>query len=138
MKKHWPAIKQFLQFNIVGILNTAVDFAVYTLLTELLHVVYIPAKIISYACGILNSYILNSSWTFKKERRRTKREVLLFIAVNLVTLCVSLGMMALCRNVFLIQSDFLCNVIATPVSMVLNFLGNKFFVFSGEKKPRVK
>jgi len=72
---------QFVKFNIVGILNTVVDFLVYTALTELLHLVYIPAKIISYTCGVVNSYIFNTSWTFKKERNRDKKEMFLFLLV---------------------------------------------------------
>ena len=139
MKKYGRTIKQFLQFNIVGLVNTGVDFLVYTLLTELLYMVYLPAKVISYACGILNSYILNSSWTFKQERRRTQGEIVRFVAVNLVSLGVSLLVMVLCRNALLIQSDFVCNIIATPVSMVINFAGNKLFVFVREENsPRVK
>jgi len=125
---------QFVKFNIVGILNTVVDFLVYTALTELLHLVYIPAKIISYTCGVVNSYIFNTSWTFKKERNRDKKEMFLFLLVNLVSLGVSLGVMYACRNWFHIESDFICNIIATPVSVVVNFAGNKLFVFKGDKK----
>ncbi|MDL2258313.1 GtrA family protein [Eubacteriales bacterium OttesenSCG-928-K08] len=134
MKKHWGTIKQFLQFNIVGIVNTGVDFLVYTLLTGLLHAAYLPAKVVSYTCGVINSYILNSRWTFKKERKRSGREAGLFLLINLVSLCVSLSVMYLCRNVFEIESDFLCNIIATPVSMAVNFLGNKFIVFAEKKE----
>lgn len=132
MKKHWAAIKQFIQFNIVGIANTLVDFLVFTLLTEAFGLVYYVAKPISYSCGILNSYLLNSSWTFRRERRRTRREFLLFVCVNLVSLGASVCVMYACRNWLSITSDFLCNIIATPVSMAINFTGNKLFVFKNK------
>lgn len=129
LKRYWGTVKQFLQFNIIGILNTAVDFLVFTALTELLGVVYLLAKTISYTCGVLNSYLLNSAWTFKRERRRTGREFLLFLCVNLVSLGASLLVMYLCRSVAKIESDFICNMIATPISMMINFAGNKLLVF---------
>ena len=127
-KKKNP-IWQFIQFNLVGLLNTLVDFLVFTLLTELLHVYYLPAKTVSYCCGLVNSYFCNSRWTFKEKNRRTKKQFLLFVAVNLVSLGVSLGIMWVCRNIFAIQSDFWCNVVATPCSLIVNFLGNRMLVF---------
>lgn len=123
---------QFIKFNMVGILNTGVDFLVFTLFTELFHWFYVPAKIVSYSCGIVNSYICNSSWTFRQERKRTKKEFALFVVVNLVSLGVSLGVMYVCKNWFHIESDFICNIIATPISMIVNFAGNKLFVFKNE------
>lgn len=129
MKKYKAAIWQFIQFNIVGILNTAVDFLVFTLLTEIAGLQYIAAKVLSYSCGVLNSYIVNSSWTFRRERKRTKKEFFLFICVNVASLCVSLASMYVCRNWLHIYSDFLCNLIATPIAMAVNFFGNKLFVF---------
>lgn len=136
MKKYWGTIKQFIQYNIVGIVNTAVDFFVFTLLTEVLHVVYLPAKVISYSCGLVNSYILNTTWTFRRERKRSRREMLLFVLVNLVALAVSLLAMYVCRTVLMIESNLLCNLIATPLSLVVNFTGNKLFVFKEKTEER--
>jgi len=124
---------QFLKFNIVGISNTLVDFGVYTLLTAVFGLDAIVANLISYPCGIVNSYIWNSSWTFKKERKRTKREILLFIAVNLVALAVSTGVIYACRVLFGVDDDImrklLYKLLATAVSIIVNFIGNKLFVF---------
>ncbi|MDR1619904.1 MAG: GtrA family protein [Clostridiales bacterium] len=136
MKKYWGPIKQFIKFNIVGISNTLVDFLVFTLCTGVLHIAYIAAKMISYCCGVINSYIWNSAWTFKKETKRTGREYGLFLLVNLVSLGVSLGAMYICRNRLNIESDFLCNIIAMPLSMVVNFMGNRLFVFREADKAR--
>ena len=123
-------IVQFLKFNIVGILNTLVDFGVFTLLTSFnLGISDVAAHVISYTCGIVNSYALNSSWTFRKERRRTPRETLLFLLVNLVSLGVSTFVLYCCENWLGIESALFAKVIATGASLVVNFLGNKLFVF---------
>ena len=48
-------IKQFIKFNAVGILNTSVDFCVFTILT-FLSVNSLIAQVISYSCGMINCY----------------------------------------------------------------------------------
>lgn len=134
MKKNHPLL-QFIRFNLVGVLNTAVDFLVFLLLNGALRVHYMPAKVLSYGCGLLNSYFFNSRWTFRAAEGRKFRHKFLFVLVNLVALGTSLGIMWLCHNVFRvgdhwgISRDIWANVIATPIAMVVNFTGNRLFVF---------
>lgn len=132
MKEKYYALLQFLKFNVVGLINTAVDFLIMLLLTSVAGMGKPLASTISYACGMLNSYILNTSWTFRKERKRTKREILLFVMINLVALGVRQGVLYLCENVFMIETDILCTLIAIAVSTVINFTGNRLFVFKNK------
>ena len=60
---------QIVKFAIVGVLNTLVDFAVFQTLNLLLGWVYV-AQVIGYSCGIINSYLWNSNWTFREQRTR--------------------------------------------------------------------
>ena len=122
---------QFIKFGLVGCLNTLVDLIVFTLLNAIFHIYYL-AKIVSYSCGVLNSYFFNTRWTFRKEHKKSAREFLLFVVINLISLGVSLGMLYVCRNLFMIRIDFLSNVVATVVSLVVNFIGNKLIVFRTE------
>lgn len=123
---------QFIKFGLVGCMNTLVDLIVFTLLNAIFQIYYL-AKIVSYTCGVLNSYFFNTRWTFRQEHKKSAGEFLLFVVINLISLGVSLGMLYICRNVFKIRIDFLSNVIATVVSLVVNFLGNKLVVFRTEK-----
>ena len=63
-------IWQMVKFAIVGVLNTLVDFAVFQALNLLLGWVYV-AQVIGYSCGIINSYLWNSNWTFREQRTRS-------------------------------------------------------------------
>lgn len=136
---------QFLKFAVVGALNTLVDFLVFQLLNLTLGWVY-AAQVISYACGVVNSYLWNSSWTFKAQRTRSFREIALFLVVNFASLGVSLGVMWLCKNPFgitdawvagwipawlsgFVKGDTVSKLIATGFSIVVNYIGNKLFVF---------
>ena len=59
-------IVQFLKFGIVGVSNTLLAFAVYTLLLKVFGVWYIAASAIGFAVGAVNGFLLNRRWTFRE------------------------------------------------------------------------
>lgn len=139
-------IWQMVKFAIVGVLNTLVDFAVFQTLNLLLGWVY-AAQVLGYTFGVINSYLWNSNWTFREQRTRSFREIALFLVVNLASLGVSLGMIWLCREVFgvtnewvagwmpaflsgFIKGDTVAKLIATAVAIMVNYIGNRLFVFN--------
>lgn len=61
-----PLIVQFLKFGIVGISNTVIAFAIYTLLIKVFGVWYVAASGIGFAIGAVNGFLLNRRWTFKE------------------------------------------------------------------------
>ncbi len=151
------SLVQFIKFALVGASNSAVDYVVSFIVTKLLRLitaggwVKYAAKIIGYACGVLNSYIWNSRWTFREERKQDKREIISFIAVNLTVLLVSLGLIFLFNNVFniddwwnassfpqwlksIIDGELFCTLLSTVICIPLNFILNKLFVFKAEDK----
>ena len=142
-------IRQVVQFAIVGVLNTLVDFAVFQVLNLTLGWVY-AAQVLGYTFGVVNSYLWNSNWTFREQRTRSLREIMLFIAVNLISMGVSLGVIWLCREVFgitnvwvaswmptflagFLKGDTVCKLIATVIAIAVNYLGNRLFVFKGKE-----
>lgn len=116
---------QFVKFNLVGIVNTSVDFAVFTMLT-FLGVYYMAAQIISYGCGVANSFIMNKYWTFRAKSSPQGEEILKFIAVNLASLGLSLAVLYPLKPQI---GVFFAKIIATLFAMIVNFLGSKFWVF---------
>lgn len=119
---------QAAKFLVVGGINTAIDFGVLFLL------VYFGmpasnAKLISYPCGVINSYFMNRSWTFKQKQKKSVLEVTKFVIVNIVAYGVNAGIFNICISALSIDM-FIANCIATLFSLVVNFLGNKIFVFN--------
>ena len=55
---------QFVKFGIVGISNTLLTFAVYTVLLKVFGVWYIAASAIGFVVGATNGFLLNRRWTF--------------------------------------------------------------------------
>jgi len=119
---------QFIKYNIVGVMNTAVDFVIYQILVYF-GMGYALAECISYGCGMLNSYFFNSRWTFKSGQEHRGREFVRFVAVNLVSLGASILILKLCYEDLGIDSDLISKGIATIGSMLINFTGAKLFVF---------
>ncbi|MCX7667635.1 MAG: GtrA family protein [Atribacterota bacterium] len=124
---------QLLKFGLVGIANTLIDFGIFVLLHGYLQVFYAFAQVISYSCGMANSYFLNKFWTFQSRRAIQFHEVFKFVAVNLLSLGVSLLLLYLVRgrgSWGVVESK----IFATSGSLLVNFVGNKFWVFAENRK----
>ncbi|MBQ3552391.1 MAG: GtrA family protein [Clostridia bacterium] len=146
---------QLIKFGLVGILNTLIDTVISLVLNGVLGWYY-PAKIIGYCAGVLNSYLLNSNWTFRAERKKDAREIISFLIVNLVVLGISLGLMKLFRDALLLDAWWMslglpawitgiidgeraCMLLSTVICLIVNFIGNKLIVFrhSGNDKKEM-
>lgn len=57
---------QFVKFGIVGVGNTLLTLAVYTVLLKVLGVWYLAASAIGFLVGAVNGFLLNRRWTFRE------------------------------------------------------------------------
>lgn len=123
------AILQFLSFGIIGVLNTAVDIAVYWLLLQL-SVAYVLANIAAYAAGMLNSYVWNRTITFRtKQKEQHSRAIIVrFVLWNLLTLFLSSMLITLLVE-GLEWSKLWSKLVATAIIVVVQFIGTKKWVF---------
>ncbi|HEQ72155.1 MAG TPA: GtrA family protein [Spirochaetia bacterium] len=129
VRKYLP----FIKFSLVGVLNTAIDFLLFTLL-DYLGVFALIAHTCSYTAGLINSYFWNKFWTFRQPRRYSVEEAVRFILVNLVALGIAGGIILVCIQVFAF-SDVIAKAISIPFSFAINFVGSKYLVFRGQPKP---
>jgi putative flippase GtrA len=63
---NWHVLVQFVKFGLVGVSNTLIAFAVYTVLLKVFGVWYIAASGIGFAVGAVNGFLLNRRWTFRE------------------------------------------------------------------------
>lgn len=120
-----------LKFGLVGIINTLIDLAVFTLLAAL-GVSAVPAQAISYSCGVLNSYYMNRRWTFHKEKR-TPGQAFRFVAVNLAAMAMTTVLLLLLHtNTSLSLLE--CKLIATVVSVGMNYIGSRYWAFGSHHR----
>jgi putative flippase GtrA len=59
-----PMLVQFVKFGIVGVSNTLLAFAIYTVLLKVFGVWYLAASAIGFVVGAVNGFLLNRRWTF--------------------------------------------------------------------------
>ena len=57
-------VRHITRFTVVGSVNTAIDLSLFALFVSFLHWSVVPANVISYSTGILNSFLMNKFWTF--------------------------------------------------------------------------
>lgn len=108
-------------------MNTLVDYTVFWVLSYLGVNIYL-SQVVSYSCGMLNSYIVNRSWTFGSKKHFFSAQMLRFIAVNLSLLLLSLGVLWLGTR--LGYGKLLSKLGATAVTLVVGFAFNRLWVFN--------
>jgi putative flippase GtrA len=61
---HSHVFVQFVKFGLVGVSNTVLAFAIYTVLLKVFGVWYLGASAIGFIVGAVNGFLLNRRWTF--------------------------------------------------------------------------
>jgi putative flippase GtrA len=117
--------KQISRFLVTGSLAVLTDTAVYYIL-----ILFIPtaaAKGISFISGTILAYLLNKRWTFENTDRGVGTAVkfsVLYLSTLGANIFVNELVLSLLKEAFVFA--FLA---ATGTSTVLNFIGQKWWVF---------
>ena len=120
--------KKFIKFGITGVINTGVDWLAFAVFHEILKIFSPIAQAMAHFIAIINSYIINKNWTFKNNKEYKKSEMLKFFIVQGTSLCIGFaGMFIL--NINLGLNEYLSKIIISCVTLVINYFGNKIFVF---------
>lgn len=120
---------KFVRFAITGAVNTLIDIGVAALVRYLFHNDYL-AQAAGYICGIINSYAVNRSWTFRKERDGFfSAQLVKFLAVNLLTLGISMGATWLFHTRLGVEPWIIMKLLVTAVTIVVNFTLSNLWAF---------
>ncbi|GIP22630.1 GtrA family protein [Paenibacillus sp. J22TS3] len=123
------SLRAIVIFGLVGLVNTGVDVAVFTLLTWC-HLPWLVAQVAAYGCGVMNSFLMNRKWTFKQQKTSSK-ELIRFIILNLLTL----GVTSVCMLLVHEQIGaplWISKGVSTLVGLVFNFAGSRWWVFQAK------
>jgi len=152
-------MNQFIIFSLIGFLNVGISTIVFYLCYEYWHITSVLLRamgpvgtavvanlqeigiqsvdgalstIIGYSAGMLNSYVLNKSLTFKV-RSSNLRQILRFVLLNVLGLIISTMIMFVFVDIMRAPYMFVW-VAAISIVMVLNFIGNKYWTFAESKE----
>lgn len=141
LSERYPWAVQFVKFGLVGVTNTLVYYACYSILVRLgCH--YAFANGIGFVISVLNSYLWNSLFVFtkdgeKKDEEKTAEEKKRSTAAALVKTFISYTLTGLVLQTFLLHllidiagiSRYIAPLLCVCVTTPLNFLLNKFWTF---------
>jgi putative flippase GtrA len=137
-------LTQFIRFGVVGVFNTAVDWIAFFLL---FHYVFgqseTLSKALAFLVAMLNSYLWNTIWTFKKEYGKAvgksgdikiKSAIFAkFMGVSLVGWGVNVGVFSWSlKNIayeLLNNKELLSLILASGAAILWNFFANKTFTY---------
>ena len=118
------SVETLSRFAVVGAITTVLDVLVFAGLTAAT-VVPAFANLFSYSCGILLSYVLNRSWTFRVEGSRL--QAFKFVLATLTGLLISTLLVALLTTAI---PAIHAKLISVPVVFAWNYLTARLWVFN--------
>ena len=117
-----------VRFAVVGVFNTGVDIATFSLLFYILEIQLIIANSIGYLAAASNSFLLNKYWTFSETRRRgrVRYQFGLFLALGLIGLGLSnIVVWSLAAYI----PEIFAKLLSVGILFVWNFGTSRFIVF---------
>ena len=134
-------IEQFLKFAVVGGISFLVDFTVYTIMCNVMHIYYIIAGVLGFTVSVVVNYILSMRYVFlSKDDTRKDKEFLIFVVLSLMGMFLNTILLYLCIDILYSNLGYLkqllsiermnivAKVFATGVVMVFNFITRKIFL----------
>jgi putative flippase GtrA len=139
LKKHVSKHIEKVRFGIVGVANTALDFAILFILVSF-GLDKLVANFFSTSIAFIFSFFVNKSFTFKSSGGNLKKQLVLFIAITAVALwviqpLVITAIAALLSPLSLGDSLvlFIGKLVATVASLIWNYIFYSRFVFKKSK-----
>lgn len=133
--------RELRYFFCIGLFTTFIDFLVYSFGHHFLP--YSIAKTFSFITGSCFSYLLHKHFTFQQKHHKVKnmaRFALLYVLSLILNVSINSGSIILLTHImpmsWLSHGQILvcAFLIATGVSTVINFSGQKFWVFKNSAR----
>lgn len=118
-------LKQLIRYGIVGIANTLLTFVSYWIFRYSMGSVD-WANGLSYALGMMCSFLLNKRWTFRSNNKTWHREALFFFMGSALCWCVQWMVFRACLKVV---PEVLAQLVGMVVYTLFGFLFNKKITF---------
>ena len=132
IKKLFFKFARLIKYGLVGIINTLVDYGVFTLVYQLAGLEAGPSQILGFMCGSVCGYVLNSNFTFREGKGRTKGQFFQYVGVDIVLALFSGWLMQLASGAGI--NAYLAKIVLTVVIMLLHYIIYKYIVFRIKKE----
>lgn len=126
---------EMLRFGIVGGIATLIQYGVYVVFVDAVHVKAVPSTLISYAISFVFNFILTSYFTFHK--RPNASNALGFILSHAINMGMQTGLVAIFKGIVgntlaLLPALAIC----VPVNYLLVRTAFNHEIFKKKKSPK--
>lgn len=137
LEKIWRKFvnRETISYLIFGVLTTLVDWVSYAVFRHG-GMGYRLATICCQVTAILFAYVTNKLWVFRSYNFRPSyllREMTSFFSCRILTAVFTYVAMVVMVDGMGITHDMICKIIVSAISLVLNYIFSKLFIF--KKKP---
>ncbi|MDR4889485.1 GtrA family protein [Fredinandcohnia sp. QZ13] len=128
---HFPKpTNTFVRFLLVGVINTLVGLSSIFLLLDVVSLSYWLSTFVGHSIGAGVSYMLNRQFTFASKAMHGK-SIPLFVLVILSCYFLSFSMSKMISGfIFTQYTNEIAVFLGTGLYTVMNYLGQKYLVFS--------
>ena len=130
--KYWQKYHELVLYVFFGVLTTLVNWALYWLLADVLHVHYMAATFLAQVLAILFAYFTNRRWVFESKvhgARAVAMEMARFFAARGVSLVMDMLFMFVGVDLLHVD-DKLVKVVSSVAVVIANYVFSKLFVFN--------
>ena len=131
IRKLWLKYKEYILYLFFGGVTTVVSYAVYFLMTRLLGSEEVFANTVGWIFGVATAYVTNRIWVFESRASGfgpVMKEIGEFALARVTTLVTE----DLIIFIFVDRlgfSDIIIKIIASVITIVLNYVFSKFIIF---------
>ncbi|MBO6145236.1 MAG: GtrA family protein [Bacilli bacterium] len=119
---------QIFKFVIVGGTATIIDWAVYYVLYNFLHIQPLIANILSFSVSVIYNYVASVKWVFDVNQEKSKKRMFIeFMIFSIIGLLLSELLLWIFIDLISINA-MISKIIATAIVMVFNFITRKIFL----------
>ena len=127
LKKLYCRFRHLILYGIIGSFSSSIDFAIFTLLVQIVGLHYLVANCISILAGITTSFFLNRNYNFKV-KDNVRGRFAIFLTVGLCGLMLSNIVLYVCVSI-LDMNKLVSKLLSIVLVVFFQFLINKYVTF---------
>lgn len=125
LRKHQKILTQLAKFVIAGVINTAIDWALFFSLYNIVGVNPVVSQAVSFTAATAVSFFINTMWVFNTTKAKTRQRLIIeFFVLNLIALGITTVLIYLFIDI-MHMNELLAKVLTTGITMVYNYVTRK-------------
>ncbi|UZE48074.1 GtrA family protein [Rhodopseudomonas sp. P2A-2r] len=123
-----PMVAKMVSFGIIGLGNTVIDLAIFSLAYKVLGLPLVPANVLAWMVAVSGSYVMNTMITFRAESGRVlrRKDYVSFVASGILGVIATTTTLVVLSNFMPVLYAKLASILA---GFVVNFTMSHFVVF---------